>query len=146
MIGRSLVLLDNDGSGEYLREESAAEPAAGPDPLTTTELQSARYRITDRLDDLGGCTGDGERLLIATDLWRPPPTCFSPDTAIGQRPADGTPCRLRPRCRHGVRESIGPRVRARRPRKHGAYIETITQALIIFGGRFFDGFTARGPG
>lgn len=44
LIGRSLALLDNDGSGEYLREKCAAQLAAGP--LTAAELRSARYGIT----------------------------------------------------------------------------------------------------
>ncbi len=69
MIGRSLVLLDNDGSGEYLREESAAEPAAGPDPLTTTELQSALATGSPT-----GSTISGAARTTANDSLSPP-TC-----------------------------------------------------------------------
>ncbi len=95
----------------------AAQLAAGP--LTAAELRSARYGITDRLDDLVGCTDDDERLLTCGG---PPPTCCSPDTATDRYRQMVTPGagRLRPRCRHGVRERIGPRCSLGGSGKHDA--------------------------
>lgn len=148
LIGRSLVLLDNDGSGESLREKCATQLAAGPDPLTAEELQSARYGITDRLDDLVGCADDDERLLIATDLWRATADLLL--TGHGHWTGTGkwlhrelaafdhdAGTEYAKALAHGVRSAARGNTEP--------IIETVTQALTIFGGRFFDGFTAQGP-
>ncbi|WP_280400477.1 nucleotidyltransferase domain-containing protein [Nocardia carnea] len=148
LIGRSLVLLDSDGSGEYLQELCAAQLAAGPDPLTAEELRSARYGLTDRLDDLAGCADDDERLLIATDLWR--------DTAdlllTGHGRWTGTGKWLH-RELVSLDRDIGTEyakvlagdVRAVSRGNVEPIAETVTRVLNIFGGRFFDGYTVQGP-
>lgn len=69
LIGHSHVLLDADGSGARLQESYAKQLASGPDPLTDRELRSARYRLTDLLDDLIGSEDPAERLMIATTVW-----------------------------------------------------------------------------
>lgn len=148
LIGRSLVLLDNDGTGEYLREECAAQLAAGPDPLTADELRSARYGITDRLDDLVGCADDDERLLIATDLWRTTADLLL--TGHGKWTGTGkwlhrelTAFDREAGTQYAKELACGVRSAARRDME--PIVETVTQVLNIFGGRFFDGFTAQGP-
>lgn len=147
LIGRSLVLLDIDGSGEYLQKMCAAELAAGPDPLSDEELQSARYGITDRLDDLAGCADDDERLLIAADLWRTTADLLL--TGHGHWTGTGkwlhrelaafdrdTGAEYAKALAHGVRAVARGDTEP--------IVETVTQVLDIFGGRFFDGFTAPG--
>ncbi|MEU4293539.1 nucleotidyltransferase domain-containing protein [Kribbella sp. NPDC026596] len=69
LVGESVVLLDTDGSGVRLQEACLAEVAAGPKPLTSTELDLLRYTITNLLDDLSDATGD-ERTAIASILWQ----------------------------------------------------------------------------
>lgn len=148
LIGRSLVLLDTDGSGEYLQRMCAAELAAGPDPLSDAELQSARYGITDRLDDLVGCADNDERLLIAADLWQATADLLL--TGHGHWTGTGkwlhrelaafdldTGTEYAKALAHGVRAVARGNTET--------IVETVTQVLNIFGGRFFDGFTAQGP-
>ena len=69
LVGESVVLLDTDGSGARLQQACLAEVAAGPKPLTSTELDLLRYTITNLLDDLSDSTGD-ERTAIASVLWQ----------------------------------------------------------------------------
>ncbi|WP_280423517.1 nucleotidyltransferase domain-containing protein [Nocardia carnea] len=148
LIGSSLVLLDIDGSGEYLREECAAQLAAGPDPLTADELRSARYGITDRLDDLMGCADDDERLLVATDLWRATADLLL--TGCGHWTGTGKWLQreLTAFDRQAGTEYAKVLAHAVRSVARGdmePIIGTVTQVLNIFGGRLFDGFTAQGP-
>ncbi len=148
LIGSSLVLLDIDGSGEYLQEECAAQLAAGPDPMTADELRSARYGITDRLDDLMGCADDDERLLIATDLWR-----ATADLLLtGHGHWTGTGKWLQRELAAFDRQAgteyakvLAQGVRSVVRGDMEPIAETVTQVLNIFGGRLFDGFTAQGP-
>lgn len=43
--------------------------SAGPAPLTAAEVESARYAMTDLLDDLVHARALGERLVVAATLW-----------------------------------------------------------------------------
>ncbi|GAA4357665.1 nucleotidyltransferase domain-containing protein [Angustibacter luteus] len=70
LVGESVVLLDTDGAGALLAGRLLAEAAAGPRPLTEPELASARYTISDQLDDLVGALDDDERLAVAVALHR----------------------------------------------------------------------------
>ncbi|WP_329126437.1 nucleotidyltransferase domain-containing protein [Streptomyces sp. NBC_01465] len=70
MCAEGELLLDRDGSGALLAAEAARLVAAGPPPVTAEELEAERYRLTDLLDDLAGCTDPGERLCVATDIAR----------------------------------------------------------------------------
>ncbi|MGH3385840.1 MAG: nucleotidyltransferase domain-containing protein [Nocardioidaceae bacterium] len=70
LVGDSLVLFDVDGSGARLQADCRAQVAAGPEPLTANELASARYAVTDLLDDLAGATEQGERTAVAAALWQ----------------------------------------------------------------------------
>jgi predicted nucleotidyltransferase len=69
LVGESLILLDTDGSGVRLQQACLAEVAAGPAPLTRTELDLLRYTITNLLDDLSDAVGN-ERTAIASVLWQ----------------------------------------------------------------------------
>lgn len=148
LIGRTHILLDRDGSGEYLREKCATHLAAGPEPLTAEELRAARYRITDLLDDLIGSGDDDERLLIATNLWRVTADLLL--TGHCHWTGSGkwlhrelvaldreTGTEYSRTLAHGVRSvacgAIEPMV------------DIVTQALNLFGGRLFDGLRADGP-
>ncbi len=61
------VLTDRSGRAAALKREAVALLAEGPDPLTATESEVWRYRITDLLDDLVDATG-AEGLFIASAL------------------------------------------------------------------------------
>jgi hypothetical protein len=69
LVGESVVLLDTDGSGARLRQLYRQQVAAGPNPLTTAELDLLRYTITNLLDDLSDASGD-ERTAIASVVWQ----------------------------------------------------------------------------
>lgn len=148
LIGSSLILLDTDGSGEYLQGGCAVQLAAGPDPLTADELRSARYGITDRLDDLMGCADNDERLLIATDLWR-----ATADLLLtGHGHWTGTGKWLQRELTAFDHQAgteyakvLAHAVRSVARGDMEPIIETVTQVLNIFGGRLFDGFTTQGP-
>lgn len=126
----------------------SAQLAAGPEPLTAAELRSARYGITDRLNDLAGCADDDERLLIAADLWR-----ATADLLLtGHRHWTGTGKWLHRELadfdRHTGAEyakTLADGVRAVARGDTEPILEIVTQVLDIFGGRYFDGFTVQGP-
>ncbi len=63
------VLLTDDDDAIKLQAECAAILAAGPAPLTETDRQGLRYRLTDLLDDLVHVTDAGERRVIAATAW-----------------------------------------------------------------------------
>jgi nucleotidyltransferase-like protein len=69
LVGESIVLVDTDGSGARLQADCLAQIAAGPQPLTETELLTARYEITDLLGDLTGAADPDERTVVAQLLW-----------------------------------------------------------------------------
>ncbi|NHN54538.1 nucleotidyltransferase domain-containing protein [Calidifontibacter sp. DB0510] len=58
LVGESVVLLDGDGSGARLRDAALAEIAAGPKPLSQSEIDAQRYALTGVLDDLRGADFD----------------------------------------------------------------------------------------
>jgi hypothetical protein len=64
MVATGVVLLDS-GMAVQLQDEAAAQLTAGPRPLTTPELFSRRYLLTDSLDDLVSAVSDDERDVIA---------------------------------------------------------------------------------
>ncbi len=68
MCAEGTLLFDHSGIGEWARTTSRERFAEGPPPLSPTELEDARYRVTDLLDDLAGATDPDERLLIANRL------------------------------------------------------------------------------
>lgn len=70
MCADGLLLFDVDGLGARLAAEARKLAAAGPPAVSAEEIDDCRYAITDLLDDLAGCTDQGERLFIATELAR----------------------------------------------------------------------------
>ena len=68
LVGHSVVLVDTDGSGARLQARCAALLEAGPRPLTGDDLASARYAVTDLLDDLVHAVDSHEQLVTATLL------------------------------------------------------------------------------
>ncbi|WP_280316668.1 nucleotidyltransferase domain-containing protein [Nocardia wallacei] len=148
LIGRSVVLVDRDGSGARLRAESLRKLAAGPKALSESELRSARYGLTDLLDDLCGATDPDERLLIGTALWTQTADliltgnrCWS---AGGKRlhrelvafdRANGTD--------HA--RSLADALRAVAGGDAGPMTAVATAVLDTFGGRLFDGYRLDGP-
>lgn len=68
LVGTSIVVVDDSsGVGGRLREEFNRLDRAGPPALTAEELDTARYAVTDLLDDLRA--GGPEALSIAATLW-----------------------------------------------------------------------------
>ncbi|MEV0296146.1 nucleotidyltransferase domain-containing protein [Nocardia sp. NPDC050710] len=70
LIGESEVLIDSDGSGHRLRGLFLRLLDAGPPPPTADEIRSARYGITDLLNDLTATETEDERMMIAITLWQ----------------------------------------------------------------------------
>ncbi|GAA4035398.1 nucleotidyltransferase domain-containing protein [Allokutzneria multivorans] len=68
MCAKGTLLFDHSGIGEWACSTSRERFDAGPPPLTPVELEDARYRVTDLLDDLAGATDPDERLLTANRL------------------------------------------------------------------------------
>jgi hypothetical protein len=59
----------DDEHAQQTRDMAYAVLAAGPSPLTESELVLARYGRTDLLDDLTHAVDDGERTTIAAWTW-----------------------------------------------------------------------------
>ncbi|GAB3758371.1 nucleotidyltransferase domain-containing protein [Microlunatus parietis] len=68
LIGESIVLADSDGSGAIWQRRCLDWLRTGPEPLSQSELDSRRYRITDLLDDLRGATDQDRIGMIGTGL------------------------------------------------------------------------------
>lgn len=69
MIATGVFIAGGDDEALQVKADCAAILAAGPAPLTDTERQRLRYRLTDLLDDLRHVTDDGERTVIAATAW-----------------------------------------------------------------------------
>lgn len=54
LVGASIVLVDSDGVAVRVQQHLDALDHAGPPAASPEELETARYLVTDYLDDLGG--------------------------------------------------------------------------------------------
>ena len=70
MCANGVLLFDRDGVGARISAQAKSLAAAGPAPVAAEEIDDRRYALTDLLDDLAGCTDQGERLFICTELAR----------------------------------------------------------------------------
>jgi hypothetical protein len=70
MCADGVLLFDNDGVGARISAHAKSLVAAGPPAVPVEEIENRRYALTDLLDDLAGCTDQGERLFICTELAR----------------------------------------------------------------------------
>jgi hypothetical protein len=64
-----VVLAGGQDTTDQIRERGRALLAAGPPPVTSTELDLARYGLTDLLDDLAGSADPGEIAVIGWHVW-----------------------------------------------------------------------------
>jgi predicted nucleotidyltransferase len=69
LISTGVVLLDLDGVGSALAEECGAVIAAGPGPVSQSDLDAMRYALTDTLDDLADCTEPVMATAVAYAVW-----------------------------------------------------------------------------
>jgi hypothetical protein len=70
LVGETIVLLDTDGSGAALQASGKAQLLAGPPPLSATDIDLLRYKISDLLDDLIGADSNDARTAVAALLWQ----------------------------------------------------------------------------
>lgn len=68
LVGESVVLVDQDGSGTRWQRHCGDLLRAGPSPLTDDDRASMRYAVTDLLDDLTHARDTAERLATAALL------------------------------------------------------------------------------
>jgi hypothetical protein len=68
LVGESVVLVDQDGSGTRWQRHCAALLRVGPSPLSDDDRASMRYAVTDLLDDLTHARDAAERLATASLL------------------------------------------------------------------------------
>jgi predicted nucleotidyltransferase len=138
LVGESLILLDTDGSGVRLQQACLAEVAAGPAPLTRTELDLLRYTITNLLDDLADAVGN-ERTAIASVLWQDAARLLLTGASHWSGTGKGL---LREvvayDSTHGTEhaEALMHGVRA----DDDSLAEAVDDILAAYGGRLFDGF------
>jgi len=64
-----VVLAGDQDTIHNVRERATSVLAAGPPPLSSAELEWARYVLTDLLDDLSGCADPGETAVIGWNVW-----------------------------------------------------------------------------
>jgi hypothetical protein len=64
-----VVLAGAQDTTDQIRERGRALLAAGPPAPTSTELDLARYGLTDLLDDLAGSTDPAETAVIGWHVW-----------------------------------------------------------------------------
>ncbi|SDM18098.1 hypothetical protein [Allokutzneria albata] len=68
MCAKGTLLFAHSGLGEWACSTARERFAAGPPPLSQVELEDARYRVTDLLDDPAGATDPDDLLFIADRL------------------------------------------------------------------------------
>lgn len=68
LVGTSTILVDADGAGRDVQQRLAFLDREGPAPTAVEDLETARYAVTDLLDDLSGA-GDDEAMVVAAHLW-----------------------------------------------------------------------------
>ncbi len=68
MCAEGAVVRDRDGLASDIKTEARAVLDQGPEPLTAREIETARYALTDRLDDFLGNVVRGEGMVVAADL------------------------------------------------------------------------------
>lgn len=68
MCAEGVLLFDRDGSGERMCDDARKRLAAGPKPLSPTQVEDQRYALTDLLDDLPDAPDADELLFTANRL------------------------------------------------------------------------------
>ncbi|GHH69657.1 hypothetical protein GCM10018793_02420 [Streptomyces sulfonofaciens] len=143
MCADGLLLLDSDGLGARIAAEAGRLTAAGPPTVSPEQIEDFRYGITDLLDDLSGCTDQGELLCIATELARRTgELALAAGGAWGgcgkwlaRRLEDAAPG-LTLRLHHGVREALEGR---KEP-----LVTVVDEQLGQVGGRLWAGYRRAG--
>lgn len=69
LVGTSIVLVDHGGLGDELQRRLHQMDLEGPEPWTADEVETARYGVTDLLDDFTSGR-HSEELGVAAELWR----------------------------------------------------------------------------
>ncbi|MBO0510406.1 nucleotidyltransferase domain-containing protein [Streptomyces beijiangensis] len=139
MCAEGELLFDRDGGGALLAAEAARLVAAGPPAVTVEELEVERYRLTDLLDDLAGCTDPGERLCIVGDIARNTGRLLllSQGAWLGggkwlARRTDAVRPGFSGDMHRTVREALDGRT--------DALVALVDEVLALVGGRFWEGF------
>ncbi|MGX1909301.1 nucleotidyltransferase domain-containing protein [Streptomyces phaeochromogenes] len=137
------LLFDVDGLGASVAAEARKLALAGPPAATVEEIEDFRYGITDLLDDLAGCTDQGERLFIASELAR---RTGELALALGgswggggkwlARRLDDTAPGLNARLHHAVREALNGQTKA--------LAGVVEDVLAPAGGRLWIGYRRSG--
>jgi hypothetical protein len=69
MCAEAVVLAGDQDTIDNVRERAKSVLAAGPPPVSSAELDLARYGLTDLLDDLSGSSDPGETAVIGWNVW-----------------------------------------------------------------------------
>jgi hypothetical protein len=69
MCTEGVVLAGDEHTIENVRERAKSVVEIGPPPLSSAELDLARYILTDLLDDLAGSADPGETAVIGWNVW-----------------------------------------------------------------------------
>ncbi|MFG3363479.1 nucleotidyltransferase domain-containing protein [Streptomyces sp. NPDC048156] len=143
MCADGLLLFDRDGTGERLAAEARKLAAAGPPSVTVEEFEDCRYAITDLIDDLAGCTDQGERLFIVAELARRTGElalagggAWSGGGKWLARRLEATVPGLNARMQNAVREALDGRCEA--------LVDVVDEVLAQAGGRLWVGYRRSG--
>ncbi len=68
MCADGVILKDTDGSAKRIKEEAKSRLAEGPPAWTQSQMDNARYLITELLDDLEGSEDGAENIFTAGQL------------------------------------------------------------------------------
>lgn len=145
MCAEGVVLADSAGIAAELQRHARDLLERGPEPLTPAEIASARYGVTDLLDDFVGCTSREEGVFIAHDLG-----AASADLILSlNRCWLGTGKWLhRALRRHDptlAQELAGALLVYARSGDKNPLIAFAERALAPAGGRLFESYRAKGP-
>ncbi|WP_333769930.1 nucleotidyltransferase domain-containing protein [Streptomyces sp. IBSBF 2435] len=143
MCTNGVLLFDRDGVGARISSHAKSLAAAGPPTVPVEEIEDRRYALTDLLDDLAGCTDQGERLFICTELARrTAELALAINTAWNgggkwlARRLDAIAPGLSKRLYDGVHQALEGRVEV--------LIEVVDEVLLQAGGRLWVGYRRSG--
>jgi hypothetical protein len=65
MCAEGIILREQNGSAQRIKQEAQALLDQGPEPVSGAEVRQLRYQLTDHLDDLTGSARPAESFFIA---------------------------------------------------------------------------------
>lgn len=142
MCAEGIILREQNGSAQRIKQEAQALLDQGPEPLSAAEVAQLRYQLTDHLDDFVGSVRPGESFFIAAMVAE-----LATELILGYHRQWSGKGKWVIRALHAFDAQLAQRLTdalesfARREEKD-QLISFAQDALQLVGGRLFDGYSS----